>query len=153
MIERIGNINAAQSITRGACRMLVALGYNVLREFKLTSGRRVDIAGLNKTGKFIIVEVKSSKVDFQSDDKWQTYLNFCDQYYFAVDSKFPKFHLPTEHGLIIADAYNAIIDQSSMDLTMNGQRRRAQTLRFARTAASRLQEFVDSRPLSPGRSR
>jgi hypothetical protein len=144
-MEQIKNIKAAQSITRGACRLLANMGYAVIREFRVKSGRRVDIAGLNKAGKFIVVEVKSSPADFQSDSKWHEYLDFCDTFFFAVNSDFPKELLPPEHGIIIADAYGAIIDQDSGTFSMNGQRRRSQTIRFARTAATRLETHVDIR--------
>ena len=43
-----------------------------------------------------------------------------------------------EVGLIVADAYDATILRSADEVPMNGNRRRTQTLRFARTGASRL---------------
>ncbi len=147
MLEQNMNNSATRDITRGVCRLLGSMGYCVLREFRLTSGRRVDVAGLNRSGKFIVAEVKSSLEDFRSDGKWPDYLDFCDAFYFAVNPDFPKDILPAEHGLIISDAYSAIIHKEGLALSMNGQRRRAQTLRFARTAADRLQNLID-----PGQS-
>lgn len=145
MLEQNMNIFGADAITRGVCRLLTDMGYAVIREFKVISGRRVDVAGLNKAGKFVVVEVKSSPADFRSDSKWHEYLDFCDAYFFAVDASFPKDLLPENQGIIIADAYGAIIDQDSPTLPMNGQRRRSQMLRFARTAATRLETHIDIR--------
>lgn len=39
--------------------------------------------------KFTIIEVKSCLADFTSDGKWEHYLNFCNQFYFAVPHDFP----------------------------------------------------------------
>ena len=141
MSEQNTNNYISFAVTRGVCRLLVDMGYQVIREFKLTSGRRVDVAGLDASGKFIIVEVKSSLADFRSDQKWQDYLVYCDQFYFSVNADFPKDMLPIDYGLIIADTFNAVIHRDSPVMSINGQRRRAQTLRFARTAARRLEKF------------
>ena len=145
MSEQNTNNSIAFIVTRGVCRLLVDMGYQVIREFKLTSGRRVDVAGLDASGKFVIVEVKSSVADFRSDRKWLDYLLYCDRFYFSVNADFPKQVLPDEYGLIIADSFNAVIHRDSPETSINGQRRRAQTLRFARTAASRLENFHDPR--------
>ena len=133
----------ASDITRGVCRLLGDMGYRVVREFKLSSGRRVDVAGLDRAGKFVVVEVKSSTADFRSDGKWPSYLEFCDAFYFAVSPDFPTEILPIEHGLIFADTFKGVIHRSGLVQSMNGQRRRAQTLRFARTAATRLESLLD----------
>jgi hypothetical protein len=143
MLEQNMNTSTTQNITRGVCRLLGDMGYRVVREFKLKSGRRVDVAGLDRSGKFVVVEVKSSVADFRSDGKWQEYLEFSDQFYFAVNVGFPAGILPEDHGLIIADGFGAVIERRSMTLVLNPQRRRAQTLRFARTAADRLETLLD----------
>jgi hypothetical protein len=31
-----------------------------------------------------VIEVKASMSDFMQDDKWQTYLEYCDEYYFLL---------------------------------------------------------------------
>lgn len=130
--------SAADGITRGVLRLMIDLGFAPLTEFKLTSNRRVDVAALDRAGRFVVVEVKSSLADFRADGKWQEYLDYCDFYYFAVAADFPRDVLPEAHGLIIADAYEAAIVRPAIESPMNGTRRRAQTLRFARTGASRL---------------
>lgn len=130
--------SAADGITRGVLRLMIDLGFAPLTEFKLTSNRRVDVCALDRAGKFVVVEVKSSLADFRTDAKWHEYLDYCDFYYFAVAADFPRDVLPDAHGLIIADAYEAAIVRPAVEAPMNGARRRAQTLRFARTGASRL---------------
>ncbi|MDP6176133.1 MAG: MmcB family DNA repair protein, partial [Rhodospirillales bacterium] len=56
---------AADDITRGVCRHLRDLGYSPLTEFKLRTNRRVDVIGLDKGGRFLVAEVKSSVADFR----------------------------------------------------------------------------------------
>ena len=48
-----------------------------------------------------------------------------------------------EHGLIVADRFDATILRQSEEATMNAARRKAQTLRFAMLAARRLREVTD----------
>ena len=95
----------AGEVSRGVCRLLADLGYATITEFTLKNGRRADVAGLDKRGKIIIVEVKSSAADFRSDAKWPEYLEHCDEFFFAVAEDFPHDILPAEHGLIIADRW------------------------------------------------
>ncbi len=128
----------ADDITRGVIRLMGDLGYAPLTEFKLTSRRRVDVAALDRDGRFVVVEVKSSLADFRADNKWSEYLDFCDFFYFAVAPNFPQDILPDNHGLIYADSYEATIVRPATESPMNGNRRRTQTLRFARTGANRL---------------
>ncbi len=133
----------AGDIARGICRYLRNLGYSPLTEFKLLSKRRVDVIGLNKAGQFISIEIKSSVADFRSDDKWQEYLPFSDQMYFAVANGFPLEILPDECGIMIADAYNAAVIRESQTRKLNAARRRTQIVRFAKTAADRLHLWND----------
>jgi hypothetical protein len=135
----------AGDICRGVCRHLSDLGFSVLTEFRLTSNRRVDVIGLGKGGNFIVVEVKSSVTDFQADGKWPDYRPFADRLYFAVANGFPVALLPPDCGIIIADAYNAVIFRDSPERKMNASRRKTQILRFAQTAADRLHRFSDRR--------
>jgi hypothetical protein len=130
--------SVADGITRGVVRLMSDLGYAPLTEFSLTNKRRVDVCALGRDGSFIVIEVKSSLTDYRTDGKWHEYLPYCDSFYFAVGTDFPKDVLPEDCGLIIADAYEAAIIRPSPTTAMNGNRRRTQTLRFGRTAASRL---------------
>ncbi len=133
----------AGDITRGVCRHFRARRYSPLTEFKLSTGRRADVAGLNKAGRFVIAEVKSSVRDFQADRKWPEYVPFCDRFYFAVANGFPVDLIPGECGILIADPYDAAILREAPLLKMNGARRRSQILRFAKTAADRLHRISD----------
>jgi hypothetical protein len=134
---------AADDIVRGVCRYLRNLGYSPLTEFKLKTNRRVDVIGLDKGGRFVIVEVKSSVADYKTDSKWPEYLPFGDQLYFAVANGFPVEILPEDCGIIIADPYNAAVLREAPVITMNAARRKTQHVRFAKTAADRLHQTRD----------
>lgn len=125
-------------ITRGVVRLFRDLGLAALTEFKLANGRRVDVAGLDRRGRLVFAEVKSCRADFDTDQKWPDYLEYCDQFFFAVDLEFPRALLPTDEGLILADGFGAAIDRDPIDRQMAAARRKAVTLRFARQAATRL---------------
>jgi hypothetical protein len=114
-----------------------------LTEFRLGNGRRVDIAGLDRRGTFIVVEIKSSLADYRADGKWPEYLPFCDAFYFAVGADFPLTVLPADVGVIVADAYQGAVVRPSPTTPMKAARRKALTLRFARTAAARLHRRLD----------
>ncbi len=137
VLEAISTSSTA-AITRGAGRLLSDLGYDWLREFRLATGRRVDLIGVNRRGAFVIVEVKSSLADFRADGKWRDYLDWCDSFYFAVDSAFPADVLPAEQGLVVADGFGAAIVREAPPAQLHASRRKALTLRFARKAARRL---------------
>ena len=118
------------------------LGYASLTEFSLANGQRADILALGKTGDLVIVEIKSSVADFRADRKWAGYRDFADRLYFAVPSDFPALLIPEECGLIVADPFGAALLRHGPAIPLAGARRRALTLRFARTAASRLRRHV-----------
>jgi len=136
---------AARRIARGVCRLLGDMGYATMLEFKLRSRRQVDVMGLDREARFVIVEVKSSLGDFRADRKWPDYLDYCDLFYFAVDCDFPVIELPAECGVIVADFYSAAVLRPASEQPLNGARRRAQTLRFAISAAERLGAALDRR--------
>lgn len=134
---------ATAEITRGVCRLLRDLGYSPLTEFRVGERRRVDVMALDRAGKFIVVEVKSSVQDFKSDRKWQEYLVHGDKFYFAVNGDFPLEILPSDCGLMIADAYGAAIIREAPHQPVHATRRKAQILRFATAAADRLLRLSD----------
>jgi hypothetical protein len=142
-IEMLLGRDRAPVITRGASRALIDLGYSVLTEVRLATGRRVDVMGVNRQNRIVIVEVKSGPADFLSDRKWQEYLEFCDLFYFAVAADFPRDLLPAEPGLIVADRYGGVVLREAPEGTVAPSRRRAVTLRFARHAADRLRRLED----------
>lgn len=137
-------MTSTEAVTKGASRLLVDMGYAPLTELSLTNGRRVDIVGLSKRGKIIIVEVKSGLADFRSDAKWQEYLPYCEEFYFAVDSDFPltvldeETSLPEETGVIIADQYGGEILRPGAHRKVNAARAKTLLQKMARTGAMRL---------------
>jgi hypothetical protein len=130
-------------ITRGVRRMFLDLGFAPLCELTLITGRRVDVAGLNRQGELIVAEVKSSIPDFKSDRKWTEYLDHCDRFFFAVNRDFPTDLIPDDVGLIIADGYGGTIMRESPTLKLSPARRKNLTLKFARVAAERLTGHLD----------
>jgi hypothetical protein len=135
----------ARAVARGTCRMFDARGFGTLTEFRLPYGRRVDVIALGDDGGFAIAEVKSGAADFRADRKWREYLPFCERFYFAVPVEFPLGILPTDCGLIVADAHDAVIRREAPALTMSSQRKRRQLLRFAQTASARLHRLSETR--------
>lgn len=133
----------AAEITRGTARLLRDHEVTPVLELSLVNGRRVDIMGLGRDGRIWVVEIKSSRQDFMSDHKWQDYLEYCDRFYFAVAIGFPHHLLPAEEGLILADRYHGELVRPAIERPLAGARRKALTLRFARTAATRLQTLID----------
>ena len=132
-----------QLLARGVCRHLRQYDFLTLEEFVPAPGLRVDVMALGPKGEIWVVECKSSRVDFQTDSKWQGYLDWCDRYFWAVDSDFPAELLPSETGLILADAYDAEIHRMGPEDKLPAARRKKLTLKFARNAADRLRVFRD----------
>lgn len=137
-------MTSTEKVTRGAVRLLHSMGYAAICELPLTNGRRADVVGLNKSGEVAIVEVKSCLSDFRSDSKWQQYLPYSDEFYFAVDSQFPlevfdeETSLPDVTGIIIADAFDGEIIRLAKRSTVHPSRRKTLHLKMARIAAGRL---------------
>ncbi len=134
---------AAYDICRGVARLLKAHGFAAVTEVALANGRRADVVGLSDSGAIWIVEIKSCLEDFRSDQKWPEYREFCDRLLFAVAPAFPVEVLPPDAGLIIADRYGGEIVRPAPEHKLAGARRKAVTLRLARTAALRLQSVID----------
>jgi len=114
------------------------MSHSTLAEFFLRNNRRADVAGLDGRGMFIIIEIKNSTADCRADQKWPEYLDFCHVFYFAVPKNFPTEILPDDHGLMIVDRFGNAILRRAPARPMNPSRRKTLTVRFARTAASRL---------------
>jgi hypothetical protein len=125
------------AVTRGAARLMAAMGYAPLLEVALPNGRRADIMALGPRGQIAIVEVKSSVEDYRADRKWGEYLAYCDTFAFAVSPDFPRDTLPAEPGVIVADAFDGAVIRESPTSPLSGPRRKALTLAFARLAAVR----------------
>jgi hypothetical protein len=133
----------AAGLQRGVCRALRSLGLSVVTELPLANGRRADVVALSGGGDVVIVEIKSCLLDYQTDGKWQDYLEFCDWLYFAVNADFPCEVIPVEAGLILADRYGAELVREPVEERLSAARRKAMMLCFARAAALRLQLHLD----------
>ncbi len=130
-------------LCRGARRLLWSLGYATLTEFPLANGRRADLFGIADCGDVVIVEVKSSIVDFRTDQKWPEYRGYCDGFYFAVGEDFPRGLIPQDCGLIVADDFGAAILRGAPVDRLPAARRRSLVAAFGRAAATRLHRLED----------
>jgi len=133
----------ALAIARGTARFLHALGYCVVSELPLPSGRRADLVALGGNGEILIVEIKSSVADFRADQKWMDYRLHCDRLFFATIVDVPCEIFPTDAGLIVADAFDASIVCEAPEHRLVPARRKTVMLRFAHAAALRLQALAD----------
>ena len=137
------DLQPGQKLARGVARHLRSRGFVSVEEFIPARGLRVDVMGLGPKGEIWVIECKSSRADFQSDAKWQGYLEWCDRYFWAVDMEFPTDLLPDGTGLIIADAYDAEIIRMAPEETVAPARRKVLIQKFATQAARRLQALRD----------
>ncbi|WP_028092970.1 MmcB family DNA repair protein [Pseudodonghicola xiamenensis] len=137
------DLQPGQRLARGVARHLTRLGFVSVEEFVPARGLRVDVMGLGPKGELWVIECKSSRADFQSDAKWQGYLEWCDRYFWAVDLAFPTELLPQETGLIIADPYDAEVIRMAPEDRLPAARRKVLIQKFATHAARRLQALRD----------
>ena len=136
-------LQPGQLLARGVSRHLRSLGFAPLEEFVPERGKRVDVIALGPKGEIWVIECKSSRADFQSDQKWQGYLEWCDRYFWAVDTDFPTELLPEGTGLIFADAYDAEIVRMAPEDKLAPARRKKVIQKFAMDSARRLQRYRD----------
>lgn len=136
-------LQPGQILARGVCRHLLGHDFVCVEELVPTPGLRVDVMALGPKGEIWVVECKSSRADFQSDNKWQGYLDWCDRFFWAVDGEFPTELLPADTGLILADGYGAEIIRMAPEDKLAAARRKVMVQKFARHAARRLQGFRD----------
>ncbi len=139
------DLQPGQLLARGVSRHLRSLGFAPLEEFVPVRGKRVDVMALGPKGEIWVIECKSSRADFQSDSKWEGYLEWFDRYFRAVDTEFPTDLLPAETGLIIADAYDAEIVRMAPEDKLAPARRKKVIQKFAMDSARRLQRYRDPR--------
>jgi hypothetical protein len=125
------------SVTRGAARLMVDLGYAPLLEVGLPNGRRADVMALGPRGDLVICEVKSGVDDYRCDQKWREYGPFCDAFYFAVAPEFPQDLLEGDCGLIVADGFGGAVVREATSNPLAPARRKALTVAFARLGAMR----------------
>ena len=132
-----------QLLARGVCRHLRSHDFVSVEELVPAPGLRVDVMALGPKGEIWIVECKSSRADYQSDQKWQGYLEWCDRFFWAVDNAFPNELLPADTGLILADGYDAEILRLGPESRLAPARRKVMIQKFARHAAIRAQTARD----------
>ncbi|MEM0947366.1 MAG: MmcB family DNA repair protein [Pseudomonadota bacterium] len=131
------DVRPGQLLARGVCRHFLAHDFVTVEELTPTRGLRVDVMALGPKDEVWVVECKSSRADFTSDQKWQGYLEWCDRFFWAVDEAFPTELLPLDTGLIIADAYDAEILRMGPETRLAAARRKVMMRKFARHAALR----------------
>jgi hypothetical protein len=134
---------AALVVARGTTRLLHSLGFSVVAELPLASGRRADLVALGGDGEVWIVEIKSSVADFRADQKWSDYRLHCDRLFFATASEVPRHIFPPDAGLIVADAFGASIMSEAPEHRLHAATRKRTMLSFARAAALRLAALAD----------
>lgn len=142
----MSSLQPGQLLARGVSRHLLELNFSCLTEFVPSRGLRVDVIALGPKGEIWIVECKSCREDFQSDSKWQGYLEWCDRFFWCVDRSFPLELLPKEAGIFLADGFDAEMLKMSEETALAAARRKALTQKLARTAMTRLQSRVDPPP-------
>lgn len=138
----------AAEVARGVTRLFCRRDLFAMCEVPLPNGRRADLMGIDPKGQLTIVEIKVSRADLNGDAKWTDYLEYCDNFFWAVpghlaglleESRF----LPDEAGVIVADRYDAAILRDAPVRPLAAARRKAELLRFARRAARRLSAQID----------
>jgi hypothetical protein len=133
----------ALAIARGTVRLLRSLGFSCVVELSLPSGRRADLVAMNEKGEIWIVEIKSSVEDLRADQKWPDYRAHCDRLFFAFTQDLPCKIFPGDTGLIVADAYGAHVQCEAPEHKLPAATRKSMMLRFAMTAAHRLNRLHD----------
>jgi hypothetical protein len=133
----------ALAVCRGTARLIGSLGWSIVTELPLASGRRADLVALGRDGEIWIVEIKSCLEDFRADQKWPEYRPHCDRLFFATANNVTQEIFPLDAGLIIADAFGAMIERDAPEHRLSPAARKSMTLRFAHAAASRLQRLAD----------
>ena len=138
--NQITNYLSAEKITKAVAGFFQEMGDATLSEFTLKTGRRVDLIVLSRCQHITIVEIKSSLNDFSSDKKWQNYLDWADQFYFAVAENFPVERLADEMrcGILITDGFDTHILREAPLRKLPTQRRAHLIRRLAFAAMTRL---------------
>jgi len=121
-ITDLSTYQPGQLLARGVCRHLRSLDFVSVEELVPTRGLRVDVMALGPKGEVWVIECKSSRADFMSDNKWQGYLEWCDRFFWAVDADFPT---------------------DTPEDKLAPARRKVMVQKFARTSAMRLQGMRD----------
>ena len=135
--------DCATGIRRAVALLCARMSWAALHEFTFPNGRRADLLALMPDGRFACIEVKSCARDFLTDLKWHEYREYCDAFYFAVESDFPLDLLPEPVGLILTAGHEAEIARDAPVHVLAPARRRALLHRFAFLGATRLAMLQD----------
>ena|SRR3712207_6246987 len=138
----------ASDVARGVVRLFCRRDLFAICEMPLPNGRRADLMAIDPKGGLTIVEIKVAKPDLIGDCKWTDYLDYCDEFFWAVPPALAGIleqerYLPEAAGLIVADRYDAAIVRNAASRPLAPARRKAELLRFARRAARRLSAQID----------
>jgi hypothetical protein len=138
----------AAEVARGVIRLFCRHDLFAMCEVPLPNGRRADLMAIGPKGELTIVEIKVSRADLLSDQKWTDYLEYCDRFFWAVPQILAPIldearFLPDHAGLLVADRYDAAFMREPSSRPLAPARRKAETLRFARRAARRLSAQID----------
>lgn len=140
----------ALRVQRGVMRFLRAeRDFCCFAEVPLANGRRADVLAVGPKGEIWIVEIKSSLIDFQVDQKWPHYKEFCDRFYFAKPPELDPSIFPMTEGLIAADAHGAAILREAGDAPLAPARRKAMLLKLTRLGADRIHTLMDPGDIIP----
>lgn len=81
----------------------------VFKEVELSPHLRCDILCITYEEQVIIIELKTCKQDFKSDNKWQKYMDYCDYFYFFSPRDIvPIDEIDNKVGLLYLDGNNVI---------------------------------------------
>lgn len=138
----------AADVARGVVRLFCRQDLFAVCEMPLPNGRRADLMAIDGRGGLTIVEIKVAKSDLVGDCKWRDYLEFCDNFYWAVPPSLAHIldeerFSPSAAGLIVADRYDAAIVRAAQHRPLAPARRKSELLHFARRAARRLSAQID----------
>ena len=74
------------------------------KEVGLDEHLRCDILNLGWDDKVVIMELKTCKEDFKTDNKWKNYLNYCNYFFFVCPTKvISQEDIPKDVGLMWVD--------------------------------------------------
>lgn len=146
-------LDGAKGVARGVARMFFRHDILVQAEVSLRNHRRADLMGIDAKGQIVIVEIKVARGDLLGDQKWPEYLDYCDQFYWAIPPELDaspldqQDFLPERTGLIIADSYDAEIIRPAATHSLAAARRKVETMRLARR--SMLRKSIDDGWIKP----
>ena len=90
-----------------------------------------------------MANAREAVADVRADAKWPFYRAHCDRLYFAIPLDVPPEIIPSDAGLIVADAYGAESLRDAPEHRLAPATRRALLIRFAQAAADRLHGAMD----------